>query len=857
MPTSTIFFPTLAILPWLFINGWLAAAGIATVSIPIAIHLLTRMRRQQQPWAAMRFLIEAYRRQRQRLRLEQLLLLLVRCLILLILGLALAGPFLGGLARGLGADGGGRLVCIVLDDALSTQAAGADHVVRFENLRRSAGKILDHLRPGDRVAIWTAARPLATPLLSPTPDLAQVRLILDGLRPRSSRSDWPAALAAVKTLLAEQNLDRQRAWVVLLSDFAAGTLEVDRPAPAALAGIGKQAVLTVARPSPQAGNFQVAALTPSRGMILADAVGPATIPLELRLRRFGSEATATSSAIKIELFGEDPAKPIAAISQDFHWAAGQASAALNLDIPVPASAAASVSGASSTTKPAGRTTTGPGAVASGGAGQILAVRATIEPAGDDALASDNRRVALVELRRKLHVGILDDAAAAASSVGTSGAGAVGTGVSGSGGVSTLRPHDWLAIALSPQTPRRGTEGADASRPIELLDVPPAAVNAESLARLDVVMLLRPDLVAAPGWTALRDFTRRGGLLWVFAPNVDTPALWANTFREQLGLDWQIGLAPHDAPASAPAPAPGNGSASSTPSASPAKAPASNAWSLDVDAPAPEPLRLLSADWGAVLRYVSVSRRIDLAPRTGQESVWLRVAHEKPDAPSALLASAPVGEGRVIFLAVALDTAWTNLMTKPLFLPLLHETVRGVLGSSAEALRRNAAVSGDQPSLSPRWEGTQDLRRIDGTPSRVAVRRTDAGLELAGALQDPGIYAATPTASLRLAVNPDADAGNTAALDPVALGSWLTGLGDWSWLDEEAPDKALLAEPLRTNLGWPLLWVTLALLLLETWLARRFSHAAAGGRLAPAGQSDPDAPSAAVDAGASVDAEVTA
>ncbi len=37
----------------------------------------------------MRFLLEAYRKQKQRMRFEQWLLLLVRCLIVLLLGLAL------------------------------------------------------------------------------------------------------------------------------------------------------------------------------------------------------------------------------------------------------------------------------------------------------------------------------------------------------------------------------------------------------------------------------------------------------------------------------------------------------------------------------------------------------------------------------------------------------------------------------------------------------------------------------------------------------------------------------------------------------------------------------------------------
>src|SRR5688500_16187448 len=122
----------------LFTVPGLAVAGAAAVAIPIAIHLLTRLRRRPQPWAAMRFLLEAYRRQRQRIQLEQFLLLLVRCLILLVLGLALSGPLLGGIASGLGVDTSGRVVCLVLDDSLSSQATADGQRRRFEELRRLA-----------------------------------------------------------------------------------------------------------------------------------------------------------------------------------------------------------------------------------------------------------------------------------------------------------------------------------------------------------------------------------------------------------------------------------------------------------------------------------------------------------------------------------------------------------------------------------------------------------------------------------------------------------------------------------------------------------------------------------------------
>ncbi|MBN8645264.1 MAG: BatA domain-containing protein, partial [Planctomycetes bacterium] len=79
-----------------FLHAGLAAAGFACVAIPIVIHLLFRRRRKPTPWAAMRFLLEAMRRQRRRLRLETLLLLAARCLMLACLAAAIARPLLSG-----------------------------------------------------------------------------------------------------------------------------------------------------------------------------------------------------------------------------------------------------------------------------------------------------------------------------------------------------------------------------------------------------------------------------------------------------------------------------------------------------------------------------------------------------------------------------------------------------------------------------------------------------------------------------------------------------------------------------------------------------------------------------------------
>lgn len=74
-----------------FLNPILAAVGLACVALPILIHILMRRRRKPVTWGAMRFLEQAYKRQRKRIRFEQWLLLASRCLLVAALALALGG----------------------------------------------------------------------------------------------------------------------------------------------------------------------------------------------------------------------------------------------------------------------------------------------------------------------------------------------------------------------------------------------------------------------------------------------------------------------------------------------------------------------------------------------------------------------------------------------------------------------------------------------------------------------------------------------------------------------------------------------------------------------------------------------
>ena len=63
------------------------------------------------PWAAMRFLLAAIRKNSRRIRIEQWLLLAVRTLIILLVVTAMAKPFLESLGRCRSWRASGRIAC--------------------------------------------------------------------------------------------------------------------------------------------------------------------------------------------------------------------------------------------------------------------------------------------------------------------------------------------------------------------------------------------------------------------------------------------------------------------------------------------------------------------------------------------------------------------------------------------------------------------------------------------------------------------------------------------------------------------------------------------------------------------------
>jgi len=308
---------------------------------------------------------------------------------------------------------------------------------------------------------------------------------------------------------------------------------------------------------------------------------------------------------------------------------------------------------------------------------------------------------------------------------------------------------------------------------------------------------------------------------VFAPPQATPAVWSRGMRRAFDLSWRIEL---DA----------------------VTAGGERGASLDADAPAPEALPLLASDWEQLLRPVRVKRYLPVS--ASDDAAWLRLdrgdLREREDAGDVddeavetrrrgvILAHQRVGSGAVLLLSAPLSPAWTSLPTKPLFVPLVHETLRGVLGAARGRIAPDV-VAGDVPGLGRAWRGAARLVREDAGGDRegdasIALQAgdgEDGGVRAVSAVEMPGVYAAANApGALKLAVNVDAAGGDTRSVSEERVSAWLGRLGGGRLLPDDAPGSALQRASTVLEMGWPLLWVVALLVLLETVMARYMSHA---------------------------------
>ncbi len=202
---------------WLLTSPWMLLWALTAI-VPVLIHLWSRRRYDEVPWAAMKFLLAALRKNARRWRIEQLLLLAIRIALLLLLALALADPvtsWLGGLGATARSAGDTHSV-LVIDASYSMDYRQGD-ATRFKLAQGLACEVVRRSVQGDGFTLIRLAAPPTAVVSDPVFDREDMVTEINQLRRSDGGGDLPATLAEIQRVLdraveREPRLQRQNVY---------------------------------------------------------------------------------------------------------------------------------------------------------------------------------------------------------------------------------------------------------------------------------------------------------------------------------------------------------------------------------------------------------------------------------------------------------------------------------------------------------------------------------------------------------------------------------------------------------------------------------------------------------------------
>ncbi len=759
------------------LNPGLFLAGILAVSIPIIIHLLFRQRRRPVPWAAMRFLLEAYRKQKRRLKLEHLILLVVRCLILACLAGALGRPLLDALGA-LGPTG--RDVYLLIDNGAAAGLRDAAGDTALDAHKSAARAMLEELGPGDRVGLITLGGPAESVVLPASSDFGAVRRLIEDLELTDAPTDLDGAFAALAAQLEADTSDdaaQRPAVAAVISELRTGSGDPNTPLPQTLAGIDRLSILAEAPTDRLAGNVKVVGLDPLRSVVLTGA-GRATedVSVRVRLERSGtsvSESGTTTVRVRATN-GTAGGATDGGTRATVRWSPGQSEASITLSVTLDR------------------------ASDSGNAASVL-----IAEIDRDRLESDNAFRRLVRVTDALEVGV----------AGT-------RRFSGGATIDKLAAADWLRLALTPTD----------TTPVRVTDLEPGGLDAATLATLDALALPQPDLVPAESWPLVRDFVDAGGMLLVTPPAETAVHLWTDDFTQAMGLGWDFAREASgdtDTVVRSIEAGPGAGALSGGAGVLALLADELEQLLRPVGVFRHLPVTVGGTAGGTTILALDDGSPWLVAVTPGARGSTPATATDETRAQD--VDNSAMGGGLVLYIASAPTLFWTDLPATPLMVPLVQELVKQGVGTTSS---RTTRVAGNRVALPPGADGL--------APADLAGRTLRADVDSRGKpgalVRLAGIYRTLDQGGLQaelVAVNTPSEATDVGLNDPERVLAWLGGTFGpagtvdserVSFFDAEAPGAGLAAGRTGSPFALPLLIAALLLALVETGLARWFAHA---------------------------------
>ncbi len=293
----------------MFLHPAIFWLGLALAAAPVIIHLLNRRRYRVVPWAAMRFLLEAAKRNRRRVQFEQWLLLALRCLAVLLLALAVA-RFTGCSDQGVPvlSARGGTLHVFVVDDSVSMGQKLAD-ATAIAKAGSDLAEMIAQLGPSDRIAILLTSEDGRTLLADPTqrPPAEVLANQLKALKASDTATRFGGALKKAREILSSTSSAKR---LYVLSDFRAidyapGKIDAMKQELAAIAQT-KAGVVLMNYGAPPSANLTLEDLT----LVDKQALAHQPVRVQATVRNNGA-ARAENVSLSMSARGPD--------GQEFQW----------------------------------------------------------------------------------------------------------------------------------------------------------------------------------------------------------------------------------------------------------------------------------------------------------------------------------------------------------------------------------------------------------------------------------------------------------------------------------------------------------------------------------------------------------
>lgn len=173
-----------------FLAPWFLA-GLATLGIPVWLHLLQQHKTTPKQFASLMFFERRTQSSIKHRRLKYLLLMAARLLLLLLIVLAFAGPYVKNL--GILPAGGNKLLIVAVDNSFSMRAGD-----RLAQAKREAASLLAS-RGGRQGQVLTVGASIHA-LTQVTAESNELRAAIESIQPSDSRSSFGELARAVRSI---------------------------------------------------------------------------------------------------------------------------------------------------------------------------------------------------------------------------------------------------------------------------------------------------------------------------------------------------------------------------------------------------------------------------------------------------------------------------------------------------------------------------------------------------------------------------------------------------------------------------------------------------------------------------------